>query len=67
MGPPSKKKKKGKKSYFQIHPILVKFGPYRYIFTRNNGSDSNFLGDHVGGLWEAAPLKIEIHPILEKV
>ena len=33
---------------------------------KHNGSDSNFLGGQIGGLWGAVPLKIEKHPTLVK-
>ena len=36
------------------------------LHEKYNESNLNFLGGLVVGLWGAAPLKIEIHPILEK-
>ena len=39
---------------------------YVDVHEKCNGSDPNFLGGHVGGLWGAAPSIIEIHQILVK-
>ena len=54
----------------QLHSNTSDFGEIWTIYVdlheKYNGSDHNFLGGHVGGLWGAAPLKIEVHPILVK-
>ena len=40
---------------------------YVDLHEKYNGSDLKILGGHIGGLWGgAAPLKIEVHPILVK-
>ena len=37
------------------------------LHEKYNGSDPNFIDGHVGGLWGAAPLKIEVYPIFGEI